>query len=73
VLANIQADILLPLAPALTAALAPGATLVLSGLLTQATPPVLAAYQAEGLVLEARRDEDEWTALRLRRPPGRAP
>ena len=25
------------------------------------------------LALEARRDEDEWTALRLRRPDGRAP
>jgi ribosomal protein L11 methyltransferase len=68
VLANIQADVLLPLAPALVAALAPGATLVLSGLLTDATPPVLAAYLAAGLVLEARRDEDEWTALRLRAP-----
>jgi ribosomal protein L11 methyltransferase len=68
VLANIQADVLLPLAPALTAALAPGATLVLSGLLTEATPPVLAAYLATGLRLEARRDEDEWTALRLSAP-----
>jgi ribosomal protein L11 methyltransferase len=69
VLANIQADVLLPLAPALVAALAPGATLVLSGLLTDATPPVLEAYLAAGLTLEARRDEDEWTALRLAAPP----
>jgi ribosomal protein L11 methyltransferase len=68
VLANIQADVLLPLAPALVAALAPGATLVLSGLLTDATPPVLEAYLAAGLALEARRDEDEWSALRLRAP-----
>ena len=72
VLANIQADVLLPLAPELVAALAPGATLVLSGLLTDATPPVLVAYLAEGLTLEARRDEDEWTALRLS-APGIAP
>jgi ribosomal protein L11 methyltransferase len=68
VLANIQADILLPLAPELCATLAPGATLVLSGLLTDATPPVLAAYLAAGLTLEARRDEDEWTALRFTAP-----
>jgi ribosomal protein L11 methyltransferase len=68
VLANIQADVLLPLAPELVAVLAPGATLVLSGLLTDAAPPVLAAYLAAGLTLEARRDEDEWTALRLSAP-----
>jgi len=68
VLANIQADVLLPLAPEIVRVLAPGATLVLSGLLTDATPPVLAAYLAAGLVLEARRDEDEWTALRLTAP-----
>ena len=68
VLANIQADVLLPLAPELVAVLAPGATLVLSGLLTDAAPPVLGAYLAAGLTLEARRDEDEWTALRLSAP-----
>jgi ribosomal protein L11 methyltransferase len=68
VLANIQADVLLPLAAALVAALAPGATVVLSGLLTEAAPPVLAAYVAAGLALEARREEDEWTALRLSAP-----
>jgi ribosomal protein L11 methyltransferase len=72
VLANIQADVLLPLAPALVRALAPGATLVLSGLLTEAAPPVLEAYLAEGLTLEARRDEDEWTALRLAAPAARS-
>jgi ribosomal protein L11 methyltransferase len=71
-LANIQADVLLPLASELVAALAPRATLVLSGLLTEAAPPVLAAYLAAGLTLEARRDEDEWTALRLA-APGVAP
>jgi ribosomal protein L11 methyltransferase len=68
VLANIQADILLPLAPALVATLAPGATLILSGLLTDVAGPVLDAYRAAGLTLEARRDEDEWTAFRLSAP-----
>jgi ribosomal protein L11 methyltransferase len=65
VLANIQADVLAPLAGELVAALAPGATVILSGILTDAAPGVLEAYLAAGLTLEARRDEDEWTALRL--------
>jgi ribosomal protein L11 methyltransferase len=68
VLANIQADVLLPLAPDVVAALAPHAGLVLSGLLTVDAAPVLAAYVAAGLALEARRDEDEWTAFALRAP-----
>jgi ribosomal protein L11 methyltransferase len=68
VLANIQADVLLPLAPALVATLAPGATLVLSGLLTVDAGPVLDAYRGLGLALEARREEDEWTAYRLAAP-----
>jgi ribosomal protein L11 methyltransferase len=68
VLANIQADVLLPLARELVAVLAPGATVVLSGLLTDAAPPVLEAYLSAGLTLEARRDEDEWTALCLVAP-----
>ncbi|HVZ71485.1 MAG TPA: 50S ribosomal protein L11 methyltransferase [Polyangia bacterium] len=68
VLANIQADVLLPLARELVATLAPRATLVLSGLLTVDAGPVLDAYLAAGLTLEARREEDEWTALRLAAP-----
>lgn len=68
VLANIQADILGPLAGALVAATAPGATVILSGLLTIHAGPVLDAYLAQGLTLEGRIDEDEWTAFRLARP-----
>jgi ribosomal protein L11 methyltransferase len=67
ILANIQADILGPLAGQLVAALAPGATVILSGLLTDVAGPVLEAYLAAGLTLEARREEDEWTAYRLAR------
>jgi len=65
VFANIQADVLLALAPALPGRLAPGGRLILSGLLQGDAPAVLAAYGAAGLVLDARRDEDEWSALRL--------
>jgi ribosomal protein L11 methyltransferase len=72
VFANIQADVLTALAPSLPAHLAPAGTLILSGLLQTDAPAVLAAYLAQGLVLEARRDEDEWAALRLR-APGRSP
>jgi ribosomal protein L11 methyltransferase len=70
VLANIQADVLLPLAADLVACLAPGATVVLSGLLTVDAPAVLEAYLAAGLALGARREDDEWTALRLTAPGG---
>ena len=68
VLANIQADVLIALAPALPSRLAPGATVILSGLLQQDVPAVLDAYRAVGLSLEARRDQDEWAGLRLRAP-----
>jgi ribosomal protein L11 methyltransferase len=68
VLANIQADILGPLAGQLVATLAPRATVILSGLLTVDAGPVLNAYLAAGLTLEARLEEDEWTAFRLARP-----
>ena len=70
VFANIQADVLLALAPALPGRLAPGGRLILSGLLQGDAPAVLAAYSAAGLVLDARRDEDEWAALRLAAAPG---
>jgi ribosomal protein L11 methyltransferase len=68
VLANIQADVLIGLAPALPPRLAPGATVILSGLLRDDAPAVLAAYTAVGLSLNARRDLEEWTALRLSAP-----
>jgi ribosomal protein L11 methyltransferase len=68
VLANIQADVLVALAPALPSRLSPGATVILSGLLQGDVPAVLDAYRAVGLSLEARRDQDEWAALRLRGP-----
>jgi len=68
VFANIQADVRVPLAPELRPRLAPGATLILSGLLREQGAAVLDAYRATGLGLDGSRDEDEWTALRLRSP-----
>jgi len=67
VLANIEAGVLLPLAGDFPARIVPGGTLVLSGLLAAQAEAVTAAFVAAGLALESRRDEDEWTALSLRR------
>jgi ribosomal protein L11 methyltransferase len=66
-LANIEATVLVPLAPAFPACLAPDAVVILSGLLASDVAQVIPAYEAAGFQLDARRDEDEWSALRLRR------
>jgi ribosomal protein L11 methyltransferase len=66
-LANIEASVLVPLAPSFPAHLAPGATLVLSGLLRSDVEAITSAYADVGLTIVARRDEDEWSALRLER------
>jgi ribosomal protein L11 methyltransferase len=68
VLANIEAGVLTALAPGFPARVAPGGTVILSGVLADQADGVLRAFAAAGLALEARRDEDEWAALRLRRP-----
>jgi ribosomal protein L11 methyltransferase len=67
VLANIEAGVLTVLAPDFPARVAPGGTVILSGVLADQADGVLRAFAAAGLTLEARRDEDEWAALRLRR------
>jgi ribosomal protein L11 methyltransferase len=63
VMANIQADVLQQLAPALATCLAPGAALVLSGLLTGDAAAVSAAFEGAGLRVGQRHDEGEWAAL----------
>ena len=70
VLANIQADILEPLAEAIVARVAPGGTLILSGLLTAQAEPVAARYAHLGLEPVAIRhlpDDHDWAAAVLRR------
>ncbi len=67
IFANILAKPLRLLAPSLAAAAAPGAELVLSGLLARDVAGVLAAYRAQGFFLRERRDIDGWAALVLRR------
>jgi ribosomal protein L11 methyltransferase len=64
VLANIQATVLVPLAPAIGAKVEPGGWLVLSGLLKGQEREVLDAYP--DFALEAAPTEGEWIALILK-------
>lgn len=70
VLANIQAHVLRELRVALTARLAPGGTLILSGLLTPQAQPVADEFVAGGLTLVRLRtntDDPQWSSVTLRR------
>lgn len=65
VLANIQAEVLVPLADAIVARVADGGLLILSGILENQADRVLDAYPT--LTLEERAQEGEWVALVMRR------
>ena len=67
ILANILASPLTRLAPALSAALAPGGIAVLSGLLGSQEDLVLSFYRANGLTLRRRYRRGPWSALVLTR------
>ncbi|HVK72138.1 MAG TPA: 50S ribosomal protein L11 methyltransferase [Kofleriaceae bacterium] len=70
VIANIQAHVLRELADAITARVAAGGTLVLSGLLSPQAPAVADEYVARGLSLVAVRpsgDDAAWSSAVLRR------
>jgi ribosomal protein L11 methyltransferase len=64
-LANIRPEILIPAAPAILAATAPGGRVILSGILEPEGDTVLAAYV--GFELLARPRDADWCALVLRR------
>lgn len=68
VMANILARPLMAMANDIAALLAPGATLILSGLLAHQAPRVAARYRAAGLILENRLTIKEWATLTLRTP-----
>jgi ribosomal protein L11 methyltransferase len=68
VMANILAGPLIRLAPGLARNLAPGGRAILSGLMTDQVPEVLAAHRRQGLVLESERHRDDWSVLLLRKP-----
>jgi ribosomal protein L11 methyltransferase len=66
VLANLTAETLAELGPALAAHLAPGGQLVASGLLGEEAAAVADGFRrAGGLRVAARTDEEEWAALTL--------
>ncbi len=69
VLANIQADVLIRFAPQLLAAVAPGGTLILSGILATENGTVRQAFEqaAPGWAVNARL-MGEWSDLTLERP-----
>jgi len=68
VFANILMRPLIRLAPILSRAVAPGGTLILSGLLRVQAPLVRAAYENRGLVLKQRYGLSSWATLRFERP-----
>ncbi len=76
IVANILAGPLIALAPAIAAALEPGGTLVLAGLLDIQAVAVARAYRREELFLAGRTQIGDWPTLRLRkrqRPGWRRP
>lgn len=70
VVANILEDPLCRLAPALTAALAPGGALLLSGFTPAQVPALRAAFVRCGLVFVLQASQEGWCLLRLDRPAG---
>jgi ribosomal protein L11 methyltransferase len=68
ILANILAGPLTKLAPDVAKAVAPGGTLVLSGLLRWQENLVLSFYRPHGLILRDIRRQGSWSALVLERP-----
>ncbi len=65
VIANILAGPLIDLAPVLSAALEPGGTLLLAGLLDHQADAVAAAYRRQGMRLAGTVVQGEWPTLRL--------
>lgn len=69
VIANILAGPLIELAPALSAMVEPGGTLILAGLLDTQAERVLNAYHRQGMRIAERTDLGQWPTLRLRKRP----
>jgi ribosomal protein L11 methyltransferase len=68
IFANILMRPLIRLAPKLVPALAPGGTLILSGLLRTQAPLVREAYANRGLILERMIPKEAWMTLVWRKP-----
>jgi ribosomal protein L11 methyltransferase len=68
VVANIASVTLVELAPALARAVADDGTVIVSGILEEQVPAVLAAFEGQGFVLGGTVADDEWRTLLVRRP-----
>ena len=68
ILANLTADLLQHLAPQLANALQSGGRLIASGLIQARANEVAAAFQQQGLALQASPTEDHWQAILLAKP-----
>ena len=68
VVANIIARVLVELAPALGAAVAPGGTLILAGIIDVKEDRVREAFAALDLPIVGRTQSEDWVALTLRKP-----
>lgn len=66
IVANILAGPLIALAPDIAAIAAPGARLVLAGLLATQAEAVMRAYRRQGFRVAVRRDRGDWAILTLR-------
>lgn len=73
IVANILAGPLVALAPSIRRALAPGGTVVLSGLVPPQQNRVAAAYRAAGLRFERAESREEWMTLTFTLPPAGRP
>lgn len=69
IIANILAGPLVALAPDIAAIAAPGARLVLAGLLGKQAETVMRAYRRQGFRVATRRDLGDWAILTLRYRP----
>jgi ribosomal protein L11 methyltransferase len=73
IVANILAGPLVMLAPSIRRALAPGGTVILSGLVPHQQNRVTAAYRAAGLRFERAEQREEWMTLSFTLPPAGRP
>ena len=66
-MANILAEPLVEMSGEMTKRLAESGWLILSGILNEKADRVVAAYLGEGLKLEERLEEGDWSALLFKR------
>ena len=68
VLANIVADVIIALAPAIMSHLRSGGCLVASGIILPRREEVIAALESAGLIVTDAREQEGWCALLMKKP-----